>query len=299
MGQNDRDSRAPASKNAETDLIDSSWDDDDLVSGVELAQPEDDEDVDDVGDRVTAIPSMPPEMMAEKLMAQAPHSLPPQVTRPTPATPTGMKAVRAPSLEMPFTSPSSPSFDSDEDPTQPKRVPSVDDLDLSPNAPPLELDLSAGAGPFPTEPPTPAAPAAVTPMAPAFSAQDVDPETEMKDRYAMGDFTGALVVAESLLDANPEDEQAARYAESCRDVLTQMYSARLGPSDQKVVVAVPPDQIRWLSLDHRAGFLLSMIDGTCSIDEILDVSGMARLEAMRILFMLYEQQVIRLEPSSG
>ncbi len=296
MGQNDRDSRAPASKNAETELIDASWDDDDLVSGVELAQPEDDEDV---GDRVTAIPSMPPEMMAEKLMAQAPPSLPPQVTRATPATPTGMKAVRAPSLEMPFTSPSSPTFDGeDEPPTEPKRVPSVDDLDLSPNAPPLELDLSAGGGPVPTEPPTPAAPAAVTPMAPALSSQD-DPETEMKDRYAMGDFTGALVVAESLLDANPEDEQAARYAESCRDVLTQMYSARLGPSDQTVVVAVPPDQIRWLSLDHRAGFLLSMIDGTSSIDEILDVSGMARLEAMRILFMLYEQQVIRLEPSSG
>ncbi|HMR77734.1 MAG TPA: hypothetical protein PKD61_21645 [Polyangiaceae bacterium] len=296
MGQKDRESRVPASQSAETDLIDASWDDDELVSGIELAQPEESAvEYDDVEDRVTAIPSMPPEMMARELMAQAPETERPRLSRPTPATPTGMQAVRAPSLEMPFTSPSSPGIGGNEPPTQPPRAPSVDDLDLSPG-PALELDLSAPSAGFPTEAPTPVAPAAAVP-APTASA--ATPEIEMKDRYAMGDFTGALVVAESILEADPGDEQAQRYAESCRDVLTQMYSARLGPTDQRVVVAVPPDQIRWLSLDHRAGFLLSMIDGTSNIDEILDISGMARLEAMRILFMLYEQQVIRLEPCGG
>lgn len=117
---------------------------------------------------------------------------------------------------------------------------------------------------------------------------------DMQDRYAVGDFTGALVVAESILDANPDDEDAKRYAQSCREVLTQMYAARIGPMDQVAVVAVPPDQITWLSLDHRAGFLLSLVDGVSSIEEILDISGMTRLDALRIMYTLVQQNVITL-----
>lgn len=122
------------------------------------------------------------------------------------------------------------------------------------------------------------------------------PLDDMRDRYAVGDFTGALVVAESILEGTPEDPEARRYAESCREVLTQMYSARLGPLTQIVTVAVAPDQVRWLSLDHRAGFLLSLVDGASTVEELLDISGMPRLEALRHLFMMLEQQVIALSP---
>jgi hypothetical protein len=117
---------------------------------------------------------------------------------------------------------------------------------------------------------------------------------DMQDRYAVGDFTGALVVAESLLDADPDNEDAKRYAQSCREVLTQMYAARIGPMGQVATVAVPPEQIIWLSLDHRAGFLLSLVDGVSSIEEILDISGMNRLDALRIMYTLVQQNVIAL-----
>lgn len=117
---------------------------------------------------------------------------------------------------------------------------------------------------------------------------------DMQDRYAVGDFTGALVVAESILDSNPDHEDAKRYAQGCREVLTQMYAARIGPMEQVAQVAVPPDQITWLSLDHRAGFLLSLVDGVSSIEEILDVSGMTRLDALRIMYTLVQQNVIAL-----
>ncbi len=127
------------------------------------------------------------------------------------------------------------------------------------------------------------------------AASSQSPVTDMKDRYAVGDFTGALVIAESILETEPGHADASRYAESCREVLTQMYAARLGQLDQVVSVAVPPDQIRWLSLDHRAGFLLSLVDGMTSVEEILDVSGMTRLDALRIMFTLLQQRVIGLE----
>jgi hypothetical protein len=73
-----------------------------------------------------------------------------------------------------------------------------------------------------------------------------------------------------------------------------MYSARLGSLDQRVTVAVPSDQIRWLTLDHRAGFLLSLVDGGITVDQILDISGMPRLDALRIMYQLLDQRVISL-----
>lgn len=122
---------------------------------------------------------------------------------------------------------------------------------------------------------------------------------EIKDRYAMGDYSGALLTAEGILEADPDQPDAIRYANRCRQVLTDMYSARIGQMSQVASVAVPPDQIRWLSLDHRAGFLLSLVDGQSTLDEVLDISGMPRLDALRILFSLIEERVIALAPKTS
>jgi hypothetical protein len=117
---------------------------------------------------------------------------------------------------------------------------------------------------------------------------------DMRYRHAMGDFSGALEVAEAILRGTPDNDEAARYAASCRETLTKMYSGKLGPLNQVPRVGVQTDQIRWLSLDHRAGFLLSLIDGRSSIEEILDICGMPRLDGLTILCSLLEQDVIRL-----
>lgn len=128
---------------------------------------------------------------------------------------------------------------------------------------------------------------------PALETADDGPMAEVRDRFAVGDFSGALVIAESIVEAEPSNAEAKRYAESCRDVLKQMYVSRLGGTGGVPEMAIPPDQIRWLSLDHKSGFLLSLIDGVSRIEEILDVSGMAELDALRILFELLQQNVIR------
>ncbi len=134
--------------------------------------------------------------------------------------------------------------------------------------------------------------APVAPPPPASSSRDLDPVREMRERFSLGDYSGALVVAEELLAENPDDPEALKYFESCRQVLEQMYTARIGPLDRVPFVAVPQEQLRWLNLDHRAGFVLSHIDGHCSLEQILDVSGMPPLDALRILFELVQQRVI-------
>jgi hypothetical protein len=120
----------------------------------------------------------------------------------------------------------------------------------------------------------------------------VDQEREMRDRFSLGDYTGALSVAEAILETNPQNAEAMAFAENCRSVLRQMYTARLGPLDRVPMVMVPPDQLRWLSIDHKAGFLLSHVDGVSSLEMILDVSGMPTLDALRILCELAQQRII-------
>jgi hypothetical protein len=129
---------------------------------------------------------------------------------------------------------------------------------------------------------------------PAPGPGDPAAAKDMKDRHTAGDYSGALHVAEQILALAPGDEEARRYAQGCRDVLIQMYASRLGSLDSIARVIVAPEQIRWLSLDHRAGFLLSLVDGTSSVEDLLDICGMPRLDALRILIALVEQRVISL-----
>lgn len=119
-----------------------------------------------------------------------------------------------------------------------------------------------------------------------------DPLTEMRERFSLGDYTGALSVAEAVLEQRPSDVEASACADSCRAVLIKMYMARLGPFDKVPTVIVAPTQLRWLSIDHRAGFILSHIDGSSSLEMILDVSGMPPLDCLRILYELVQQRVV-------
>lgn len=177
-------------------------------------------------------------------------------------------------------------------------------LNLADDAPAQSDNLSLELGPEPSEaldlvameadrhePPLPPLPPAPPPPA-TSSARNVDPVQEMRERYSLGDYSGALVVAESILEEDPDHAEALQCEASCRQVLEQMYTTRIGPLERVPFVAVPQEQLRWLSLDHRSGFVLSHVDGMCSLEQILDVSGMPPLDALRILYELLQQRVI-------
>jgi hypothetical protein len=298
--------------------LESNWDDEKTVPGLDLDDPLNE------FDRVTAIPDLPSEQYVKKVMATAEDSRVPLPGTPPPRPPSPATGPEAPihalapeeyfSLDSDLPpSPRSP------DSTAPYAAISQHNAPTArPAAPPqqfrtpsviprsLELAELDSLSPGPTkasesgraEPGDPQLDLSVDEPAPteAFKELATNPSAmaELKDRYAMGDFSGALVIAEGIVQEAPENLEAPRYAQSCRDVLTQMYSARLGSLDRKVTIAVPSDQIRWLTLDHRAGFLLSLIDGGITVDQILDISGMPRLDALRIMYQLLDQRVISL-----
>ena len=120
------------------------------------------------------------------------------------------------------------------------------------------------------------------------------PARDMNDRFAMGDFSGALEKARYILSIDPTDREARTMAAKCEDVLLDMYSSRIAGMQRTVRTVMGSDQMRWLSLDHRAGFLLSLVDGHSSVDDLLDLCGMPRLEALRLICSLVDQRVIEL-----
>ncbi len=120
----------------------------------------------------------------------------------------------------------------------------------------------------------------------------------MTTLFEARNYLGAVVLAETVLAAAPDHAQARRCAESCREMLAQRYLTRLGGRENIPRVTMSAEEMRVLSLDHRAGFLLSFVDGSMSIDEVLDVSAMPELDALRMMFELRMQGVIEfVEPT--
>ncbi len=76
------------------------------------------------------------------------------------------------------------------------------------------------------------------------------------------------------------------------EALQILYESRIGPLEAVPRVAIRADQIVALSLDHRAGFVLSQIDGGLSFEDLFSLSGMSRLDTTRILAQLLELNVI-------
>jgi hypothetical protein len=121
-------------------------------------------------------------------------------------------------------------------------------------------------------------------------------EAALEASLARGDYSAALVLAEALVAEEPSNERAQSYVTSCQRILAQEYQARLGSGQHRPRVVMGPAELHALALDHRAGFVLACIDGESSVEEILDVSGMPVLDALRTLFDLVQQGVIVLEP---
>jgi hypothetical protein len=70
---------------------------------------------------------------------------------------------------------------------------------------------------------------------------------------------------------------------------------RIGPLDRVPRIAADAGEVHALARDRATAFLLSQIDGVSTLDMIVDVSGMRRLDALRILFALLERQTLKVD----
>lgn len=127
--------------------------------------------------------------------------------------------------------------------------------------------------------------------------QVLDPFAEAEQCLRLHDFEGALGWLETVLDTSSdstERSRAARMAERCRASLKLMLTTKLGSLEAKPAVAMTSDEIVWLNLSPRAGFVLSQIDGCVTVDDILALAGIPDIDTLQILVSLKTQGVIRL-----
>jgi hypothetical protein len=124
--------------------------------------------------------------------------------------------------------------------------------------------------------------------------EPLDPVDEARMLLDDGDEEGALALIEVFLRRNPAHPQARQIAEQCERALSAKYSKRLGSLTRVPKLAVTVDQLVSLALDHRAGFLLSFVDGVSTLAPSVDMSGMSASEVLRTFVDLTERRVITL-----
>jgi hypothetical protein len=111
-----------------------------------------------------------------------------------------------------------------------------------------------------------------------------------------GRYPTAVVAVDLALDENPESAVVQKLIHSNRELFFEIYANYLGDLRAVPGVALPMSDIPVSELDHRAAFLLSRVDGVLSLEDVLDVAGMARLEAFRHLSRLMLRGILEIRP---
>ncbi|HEV8321792.1 MAG TPA: hypothetical protein VG389_09280 [Myxococcota bacterium] len=117
--------------------------------------------------------------------------------------------------------------------------------------------------------------------------------------HALGDFSGSMALVEKVLSSDPAHREAREYLGRNQETLQAMYESKIGSLQQIPLVAIPQGEIVWLNLDHRAGFVLSQIDGETCFEDVIDMCAMPRLEVVRIFAELLAENVIRVKTPHG
>jgi len=109
---------------------------------------------------------------------------------------------------------------------------------------------------------------------------------ELEDPEAAMELIGK---AEQIAPDHPDLRLIRERGEAA---LQGLYEARLGRLDAIPKISLGSEEIVALNLDHRAGFVLSQIDGVSTFEDLFSLSGMSRLDTAGILAQLLEQNVI-------
>jgi hypothetical protein len=121
--------------------------------------------------------------------------------------------------------------------------------------------------------------------------------TTLLDRAAewnrQGDHERAVAAVDLALSEDPSSALAQKLIHRNRDAIMAAFQHYLGDLERVPALARPLHELGSAPISPRAAFLLSRIDGTLTLDEILDVSGMPRLEAFRYLCQLFLRGILR------
>jgi hypothetical protein len=107
--------------------------------------------------------------------------------------------------------------------------------------------------------------------------------------FADGKVADAASIGATALEVHSDSAVAQKLIQENREALVRILCDSLGDLSLSPRLATPLEEIPVADIDHRAAFLLTRIDGQLTFEDILDVSGMPRLETLAHLFRLHSR----------
>jgi len=146
-------------------------------------------------------------------------------------------------------------------------------------------------------------------LVPAFDPEAFARDSEVRQRAALvaggettidqarrlhveGQHEHALFLLAALLELAPLHPEATKLSNECREALERDCLSRVGSDSAVLATAISPGELERYALDNVSGLLLSLVNGTDSVETILDISGLPRLLALRHLRRLLERGLV-------
>ncbi|WNG38196.1 hypothetical protein F0U61_34415 [Archangium violaceum] len=152
--------------------------------------------------------------------------------------------------------------------------------------------------PAPVRAPAPAPVRAVTPA--PVAARAVTPASVpvatllqgVEELLSLGDVSSAMELLRKVEQMAPGHPLLTAARERCVRQQQAALEAKLGDLKRVPSLKLRMAELMKLSLDPRAGFLLSRIDGRLSFEALFSVSGMSRPDTIQVLAQLLDQDII-------
>jgi hypothetical protein len=119
----------------------------------------------------------------------------------------------------------------------------------------------------------------------------------MRERFSLRDYEGALALADRIVTARPDHALAREFRTNCCAALEDVYAFRLGPMVRIPLAVKLPAPTDSPPVDHRTGFLLSLVDGLSTLESVVDACGMPKSDALRILDELVQRGIVAFDRS--
>jgi len=113
-----------------------------------------------------------------------------------------------------------------------------------------------------------------------------------------GRADGAALAAEMALQLREQarSPKIDDIVDSTRPLFERAFCACIGDMNCAPIRAIPAEELAAHGLDHRAAFLMSRMDGTLTVGDLLDIAGMPRFDALRLMAALRRAQAVDLVP---
>jgi tetratricopeptide (TPR) repeat protein len=160
-----------------------------------------------------------------------------------------------------------------------------------PSRTPARVPTPAAGRPTPEPPKPPSRPAPR--RAAADATQDTDTQiSRALTAYKSGQLRDALRELQKLADAEPERLDVQGYLQLVRSDLAKASAQEIGDKGRVVSLQVTPEQLMKLRLAPDEGFLLSQVDGTVSIADLIALSSSDRVRTLDILARFLREGII-------